>query len=126
MGDVCARQAQLTFANARHAVADLCQVFSAVPVPPDQDRLTPDMLRLIRETLEKHGTKLAETPEADQKLAELRKLYEPNVYTLAERFDQTLPPWVPAKKSKDNWQTTAWAKPTNTTPAAPPRPHHHF
>jgi hypothetical protein len=118
MGDVRARQAQLTFAIARHAVADLCQVFSAVPVPPDQDRLPPDMLRLIRETLEKHGTKLAETPEADQKLAELRKLYEPYVYALAERFDQTLPPWVPAKKSKDNWQTTAWAKTTNGTAAA--------
>jgi hypothetical protein len=118
MGDVCARQAQLTFAIARHAVADLCQVFSAVPVPPDQDRLPPDILRLIRETLGKHGTKLAETPEADQKLAELRKLYEPYVYALAERFNQTLPPWIPAKKSKDNWQTTAWAKASNDTEAA--------
>src|SRR5258707_15278612 len=97
LGDVCARQAQLTFAIARHAVADLCQVFSAVPVPPDRGRLPPDMLRLVRETLEKHGTKLAETPEADQKLAELRKRYEPYVYALAERFDQTFPPWVHTK-----------------------------
>jgi hypothetical protein len=116
--DPCARQAQLTFAIARHAVTDLCQVFSAVPRQPDQDRLPPDVLRLIRETVAKHGTVLAATPEADQKLAELRILYEPYVYALAERFNQTLPPWVPAKKSKDNWQTTAWVKTTNGTAAA--------
>jgi hypothetical protein len=116
--DLCARQAQLTFAIARHAVTDLCQVFSAIPHQPDQDRLPPDVLRLIRETVAKHGTVLAATPEADQKLAELRMLYEPYVYALAERFNQTLPPWVPAKKSKDNWQTTAWVKTTNGTAAA--------
>jgi Ion channel len=116
MEDVCARQAQLTFAIARHAVADLCQVFSVVPLPPDKDRLPPEVLRLIRETLAKHGTKLSETEEANQKLAELRALYEPYVYGLAERFKHSLPGWVPAKKSKDNWQTTAWT--TNGTAAA--------
>jgi Ion channel len=118
MEDVCARQAQLTFAIARHAVADLCQVFSVVPHPPDKDRLPPEVLRLIRETLAKHGTKLSETQEANQKLAELRALYEPYVYGLAEQFNHSLPGWVPAKKSKDNWQTTAWEKTTNGTAAA--------
>jgi hypothetical protein len=116
--DFCARQAQLTFAIARHAVADLCQVFSAVPRQPDKDRLPPDVLRLIRVTLGKHGTKLADTPEADEKLAELRNLYEPYVYALAERLNHSLPTWIPAKKSKDNWQTTAWAKASNGTTAA--------
>jgi len=24
-------------------------------------------------------------------------------------LNQTLPPWIPQKKGKDNWQTTAWA-----------------
>jgi Ion channel len=118
MEDFCARQAQLTFAIARHAVTDLCQVFSAAPRQPEQDRLPPDVLRLIRETLAKHGSVLVATPEADQKLAELRRLYEPYVYALAERFNQTLPPWIPAKKSKDNWQTTAWTKASNGTDAA--------
>ncbi len=108
--DVCAHQAQLTFAIARHAVADLCQVFSAAPLPLPQDRLPAETLRLIRDTLAQHGTTLLTTPEAERKLAELRKIYEPYVYALAERFQQTLPPWVPAKKTKDNWQTTAWAK----------------
>ncbi len=108
--DVCAKQAQLTFAIARHAVADLCQVFSAPPLALPQDRLPPETLQMIRETLAQHGTKLIATPEAELKLKELRKIYEPYVYALSERFLQTLPPWVPAKKTKDNWQTTAWAK----------------
>jgi len=108
--DVCAKQAQLTFAIARHAVADLCQVFSAVPTFPVEDRLPPATLELIRIRLAEHGTKLVATPEAEQKLIDLRRLYEPYVFALAERFLQTLPPWVPEKKAKDNWQTTAWAK----------------
>ena len=98
MEDVCARQAQLTFAIARHAVADLCQVFSVVPRPPDKDRLPPDVLQLIRETLAKHGTKLAATPEADQKLAELRNLYEPYVYGLRNASISSLPALDPCKK----------------------------
>src|SRR5882762_9622591 len=118
MEDTCSRQAQLTLAIARHAVVDLCQVFSVAPQPPDKDRLPPEVLQLIRQTLAKHGTKLAETPEANHKLAELRALYEPYVYGLAERFNHSLPGWVPAKKSKDNWQTTAWTKTTNGTAAA--------
>jgi len=118
MEDVCARQAQLTFAIARHAVADLCQVFSVAPKPPDKDRLPSDVLQLIRETLAKHGTKFSTTLEADQKLAELRSLYEPYVFGLAERFIQPLPGFIPAKKSKDNWQTTAWVKTTDGTAAA--------
>jgi len=108
--DVCAKQAQLTFAIARHAVADLCQVFSAVPTFPVEDRLPPATLELIRIRLAEHGTKPVATPEAEQKLIDLRRLYEPYVFALAERFLQTLPPWVPEKKAKDNWQTTAWAK----------------
>jgi len=116
--DVCMKQAQLTFAIARHAVADLCQVFSAAPVPPPEDRLPPETLQMIRETLAQHGTKLIATPEAEKKLKELRKVYEPYVYALAERFQQTLPPWIPAKKTKDNWQTTAWTKQLGNSEAA--------
>ncbi|HTA57662.1 MAG TPA: potassium channel family protein [Candidatus Baltobacteraceae bacterium] len=118
MEDVCARQAQLTFAIARHAVADLCQVFSVAPHAPNKDRLPPEVLQLIRETLAKHGTQLSTTPEALQKLTELRNLYEPYLFGLAQHFNLLMPGFVPAKKSKDNWQTTAWAKTTNGTAAA--------
>jgi len=56
--------------------------------------------------------KLRDSSEADEKLTELRRLYEPYVQALADLLDQRLPPWIPEKTQKDNWQTTAWAQVT--------------
>jgi hypothetical protein len=106
----CAKQAELTFAIARHAVVDLCQVFSAAPHAPAVDRLGPQVLHKLRAKLAEHGMPFSESPEADHKLAELRHMYEPYVNALALHFQQTLPSWIPNYKSKDNWQTTAWAQ----------------
>jgi hypothetical protein len=108
--DACAKQAELTFAIARHAVVDLCQVFGAPPRSPESARLTPEMLLRLRTKLAQHGTTLSSTPEADAKLLELRQMYEPYVYALANHLKQKLPPWIPDHKGKDNWQTTAWAR----------------
>ncbi len=112
--DSCAKQAELTFAIARHAVVDLCQVFSAAPRPLPQDRLPAETLQHLRTKLAKNGTMLISTPEADRKLAELRAMYEPYVYALANHLSQPLPSWIPGKKHKDNWQTTAWAQTSGT------------
>jgi Ion channel len=106
----CERQADLTFAIARHAVVDLSQVFGTEPRHPSQDRLTPEDLRRIRDTLAQDGLKLHDGAEADAKLAKLRKMYEPYIHALATYLAQPLPPWIPEKKGKDNWQTTAWAE----------------
>ena len=106
----CERQAELTFAIARHAVVDLSQVFSTPPRAPATDRLTPADLRQMRDTLAAHGMKLHDGEEADRQLLKLRRMYEPFVYSLATHLSQTLPPWIPQKKGKDNWQTTAWAR----------------
>jgi hypothetical protein len=108
--DSCAKQAELTFAIARHAVVDLCQVFGAAPRPLHTDRLPPEIMQKLRSKLAQHGTTLTSTPEAEQKLLELRRMYEPYVHALAIHLSQSLPPWIPEKKSKDNWQTTAWAQ----------------
>jgi hypothetical protein len=108
--DSCAKQAELTFAIARHAVVDLCQVFGAAPRPLHTDRLPPETMQKLRSKLAQHGTTLTSTPEAEQKLLELRRMYEPYVHALAIHLRQSLPPWIPEKKSKDNWQTTAWAQ----------------
>ena len=106
----CGKQAELTFAIARHAVVDLCQVFGAPPRPPEAERLPTETLEKMRSKLAEHGTALAATSAATEKLAELRKMYEPYAYALARHLSQTLPPWIPDHKSKDNWQTTAWAR----------------
>jgi ion channel len=104
----CAKQAELTFAIARHAVADLCQVFNAAPRPLTTDRLPPETLEKLRSKLAQHGMALHTTPEAEEKLHELRRMYEPYVHALANHLNHPLPPWIPDKKGRDNWQTTAW------------------
>ncbi len=106
----CERQADLTFAIARNAVVDLSQVFGTPPHPLPYERLRIEDLRTIRETLAQLGLRLHDTDEATRKLAGFRKMYEPYVYALAMYLGHTLPPWIAAKKGKDNWQTTAWAK----------------
>jgi hypothetical protein len=106
----CERQADLTFAIARHAVVDLSQVFGTAPKPLAFDRLPQNDLRRIRDTLAQHGLKLHVGEEADRKLTGLRGMYEPYIHALAAYLNQTLPPWIPQKKGKDNWQTTAWGE----------------
>ncbi|HXM95046.1 MAG TPA: potassium channel family protein [Candidatus Dormibacteraeota bacterium] len=103
-------QADLTFAIARHAVVDLSQVFGTSPKALPHDRLTPENLRRIRDMLAPTCLKLQDGEQADGRLTELRKMYEPYIYALASYLHQTLPPWIPQKKGKDNWQTTAWGK----------------
>ena len=107
----CQRQAELTFAIARHAVVDLSQVFGTPPVTLPQDRLPAADLLRIRDTLAQHGLKLLDGEAADRRLAELRGMYEPYIFALASYLMQPLPPWIPqAKGKKDNWQTTAWGQ----------------
>ncbi|HEV3375281.1 MAG TPA: potassium channel family protein [Candidatus Acidoferrum sp.] len=106
--DACERQAELTFAIARHAVVDLSQVFLTAPHALAHERLPAEHLRHIREVLAEHGLKLSDGADADRRLAGLRAMYEPYINALALYLNQPLPPWIPQKKGKDNWQTTAW------------------
>jgi Ion channel len=106
----CERQAQLTFAIARHAVADLAQVFGTPPSALPYERLSVAEAARLRGTLAEQGLRLRDTPEAQEQLTAMRNSYEPYIYALATYLNQTLPPWIPRGKGKDNWQTTAWAE----------------
>lgn len=106
----CERQAELTFAIARHAVVDLSQVFGTAPAHLPHDRLPAQDLRRIRDTLAEHGMKLRDGEDANRRLLELRRMYEPYIYALGAYLNQALPPWIPEKKGKDNWQTSGWAQ----------------
>ena len=103
-----ARQARLTFAMARHAVVDLCQVFRAAPRPPERDRLAPDALGRMREFISGDQVALRTDAEADRKLEELRRLYEPYVNALSQRFLLTIPAWSATSPLIDNWRRSAW------------------
>lgn len=106
----CQEQAKLTFAIARHAMVDLSQIFVTRPAEPERDRLPAEELARLRATLAAAGLRLRDTPEAAQKLAELRRLYEPYLYSLGDFLLMELPPWIPTGKLADNWQTTAWSR----------------
>jgi len=108
--DACEKQAELTFAIARHAVVDLSQVFGTAPASLPHDRLPAEQLLHIRNILAQHGLKLRDGDEADRRLTELRGMYEPYIHALAAYLNQSLPPWIPQRKGKDNWQTTAWGQ----------------
>jgi hypothetical protein len=106
----CTRQAQLTFAIARHAIVDLALVLRTPPRDPPNDRLAPADLDAIRSLLTSAGLKLRQGADADEKLKELRGMYEPYVYSLSRRLHISVPPWILASGRTDNWQVSAWGK----------------
>jgi hypothetical protein len=103
-------QAKMTFAMARHALVDLAQVFNTPPRAPDPERLSAHTLQDVRETLTAAGLQPRDGTEVDRKLAELRKMYEPYVNSLAQHLFMTLPPWIHPGNAMDNWQTSAWER----------------
>jgi hypothetical protein len=100
-----ALRARLAFAMARHAAVDLSQVLSARRIK-HTDRLPPDELERVRRELEEAGLRLDRSPEADGRLAELRKAYEPYVVGLSRHLLTPLPPWRRVSETRDNWQTS--------------------
>jgi Ion channel len=104
----CVRQAQLTFAMARHAVVDLSLVLHVVPEEPLIDRLPLRELASMRAMLAAEGMQLREIAEVSLRLNELRRMYEPYLDSLSHRLQLSLPPWVSETSKKDNWQISAW------------------
>jgi hypothetical protein len=103
-------QAKMTFAMARHALVDLAQIFNTPPQSPDLERLSPQTLMQVRKTLASAGLVLRDGEEADRKLSELRRMYEPYVNSMARFLFMTLPPWMHQSNAMDNWQTSAWER----------------
>ena len=103
-----ARQAQFTYAIARHAAGDLSQVFGTQPRPPRTDRLPSADAARLWQALERSGLQLPSDTRAEQYLKELREGYEPYVGALAEYLLMDLPRWVPEPGALDDWEVTAW------------------
>jgi hypothetical protein len=103
-----AYQAELTFAMARHAAVDLALVLQIPPVQPDPDRLPAGRLRRLWELLHEAGLDLREEAPVEERLRQLRGMYEPFVNALGKHFLFAMPPVVPEKEDADNWQRSAW------------------
>jgi hypothetical protein len=104
----CQRQAQRTFAMARHAVVDLAIIFHTPPLQSARNRLSATELVHLRSVLAASGLRLSEGDDTDQKLTELRDMYEPYIYSLSRYFRITLPPWMHESAHRDNWQMSVW------------------
>lgn len=105
-----ARQAQLTFAIARHAVADLAHTFNATPREPNPDRLPPAEFARLRGSLAARGIIVQDGLAAEEKLYTLRRMYEPYVNSLSEYLLMPLPAWEVSSANADNWQVSAWGR----------------
>jgi Ion channel len=103
-------QAELTFAICRHALVDVAQALAIPPRLVSQDRFEPSTLIEIRRLLGACGTPLCIEHAADEKLNQLRAMYEPYLIGFSERLLMALPPWGPAGPRPDNWRTSAWEK----------------
>src|SRR5947209_1074811 len=108
----CARQAGLTFAMARHAVVDLAQVLGRPPIGSAPDRLPSSELARLRTGLAVAGVVLHAADGAEEKLAELRRMYEPYVAALAKHLLMPLPAWRSGAEPHENWRTSARGRPT--------------
>jgi hypothetical protein len=127
-----ARQAQLTFAMARHAIVDLAQVFSITPSQKIPDRLPQERYEQLYQLLCQSGVSVCRDGESYERLRNLRALYEGYAAALSEHLCMPLPPWIAEQPHKDNW--LAVAKVRSQAEAANPDPstiaevidrHHH-
>ncbi len=105
-----ARQAQLTFAMARHALVDLAQVFNTPPHSPGHDRLTADDMQRLRELLLEAGLPLPDGAATEARIHELRAMYEPYAFALSRHLRIQLPRWIHPATARDNWQTSRWGR----------------
>jgi len=119
----CARQAGLTFAMARHAVVDLAQVLGRPPIGSAPDRLPSSELARLRTGLAVAGVVLHAEDGAEDKLAELRRMYEPYVAALAKHLLMPLPAWRAGAEPHENWRTSAWGRPLGGAPSRSVDPH---
>ena len=105
---VCKQQAKFTFAMARHTIVDLAQIFNCPPLHPDKDRLPSDELEQLCSLLSSSGLKHQEPKILEKELTNLRRMYEPYVYSLSRYMQITIPPWILKSEHADNWQTSPW------------------
>jgi Ion channel len=102
-----ARQAQLTFAMARHALVDLSQVFSQNPVTDLPDRLPPERFDAIYALLCQSSIRVCRDAGSMERLRQMRGMYEGYAEAMSRYLCMPLPPWVAEHPHKDNWQTVA-------------------
>ncbi len=106
------RQAQLTFAIARHALVDLGHVFELddeikTLTASGVDRLPPADFRRLCEALDHTEIQLCGDVNSIERLRQLRLMYEPHAATLAHYLGLTMPLWMREPRQSDSWHKVA-------------------
>ena len=107
-----ARQAQLTFAMARHALVDLGHVFHVERSAQEKekvglDRLPPEAFSNLCENLSGLHLRLCGDAKSMARLTAIRMLYEPHAHAISDYMKMPLPLWVAAPKLNDPWKKVA-------------------
>jgi hypothetical protein len=102
------RQAQFTFAAARHSLAHTASIFRVRPGTYHEDRLPEAAFLELRQRLSASPTPLQLERLDARELASLRAQYEPFAHALGAYFLLTLPRWFPSESLPDNWQLSSW------------------
>ncbi|MGB6689329.1 MAG: potassium channel family protein [Terracidiphilus sp.] len=122
-----ARQAQLTFAMARHALVDLAQIFNLPPINTAPDRLPAERYEQLYSTLCQAGVSVCRDGHSFERLREMRLLYEGYAEALSQFLFMPLPPWMAEHPRKDNWlavaKLRAQTEAANAGPGAAEQPH---
>ena len=97
------RQAQLTFAMARHALIDLGHVFHiqenrSLMEDEPEERLSPESFNRLCDALGEMHVHLCGDPATMQRLTAIRQLYEPHAQALADYLRMPLPLWIAEPK----------------------------
>jgi hypothetical protein len=110
------RQAQLTFAIARHTLVDLGHVFHLEAREQElrdapSDRLPNEEFARLCDMLGVAGFSLCKDIDNHERLTAIRSLYEPHASSLAEYLHLSLPRWAPPprdpSKKPDGWDTVS-------------------
>jgi len=102
-----ARQAQLTFTMARHALIDLSQIFSIDPQQQIPDRLPAETFQQIHDLLCASGVRVCRDGDTEKRLKKMRKLYEGYAFPLGDYLCMPLPPFYDERAKIDNWLSVA-------------------
>lgn len=104
------RQAQLTFATARHTLVDLGHIFSINDHHRNAqgpDRLPEATFRELCDALGDMHLQLCDGNHGRERLAKIRELYESHAWALCNFLRLSLPLWIAEPRKQDMWHTVA-------------------
>ncbi len=98
------RQAELTFAMGRHALADLTVVFKLEEQLKAVNRLPESEFAIIRKIVAGRPELFKLELCSAAALEKQRRMYEPQAAALSKHFLMALPEWIATEDSRDNWR----------------------